>query len=777
MKKVFTKSLLASAVLVALPSHANFYSDLIVNTANQAMFGTAPAEGSEQYFSRTATYPIYHNLASGEDSDSETVAEIIAASEDGNTIVYTDSEMERLGLVDITDINAPQGLGFLQLSGEPTSVAVKGDYALVVINTSEDFFNTSGQVDVIDISDAANPTLVHSLPLTGQPDSIAISPSGEFAAVAIENERDEDACADGEGGVYAEAQENEELCDMIGGEMGGLPQYPAGYVSKITMSGEPSAWQVTDISLAGLAFANADDPEAEYVDINAGNLAAITLQENNGMVIVDLETDDVIAHYNAQGVDLDSVDATKDGIINPIENLEDVLREPDAVQWLSDTYVVTANEGDYLGGSRSFTLFDIPGNVQYEAAANLETLAIQSGHFPEERAAKKGIEPEGIETAMINGQNLLFVGSERGNFTAVYRVNDVTQPEFMQLLPTGVGPEGLLAIPSRNLFVVASEKDDAGDGFRSMLSLFEMNATSADYPQITSAGADTLIAWGALSGLSADNTSNGADNNTLYAVHDSFYDHSRIYTVDVSGTPARITQELELSKDGSPVNYDLEGIAQRADGSFWLVSEGKTGSSHNLLIKVGANGQVQEEVQLPSAVQAQQKKYGFEGVDVIGSGDSETVYVAFQREWEDDAEGLVKIGRYTPASDSWSFFYYPIDTAVSGWVGLSELVAEDANTLLLLERDNQQGDAAAIKRIYRVQLDAATEQGQQYPVLTKTLVRDVLADMQAGNGWVVDKVEGMAVTADGNAYLVTDNDGIDDATGETQFLRLGPLSQ
>ncbi|GGN29439.1 hypothetical protein FHR83_007729 [Actinoplanes campanulatus] len=38
-----------------------------------------------------------------------------------------------------------------------------------------------------------------------------------------------------------------------------------------------------------------------------------------------------------------------------------------------------------------------------------------------------------------------------------------------------------------------------------------------------------------------------------------------------------------------------------------------------------------------------------------------------------------------------------------------------------------------------------------------------------------DKVEGLAVAGDGRTYTVTDNDGIDDATGETVFLDLGRL--
>ena len=33
----------------------------------------------------------------------------------------------------------------------------------------------------------------------------------------------------------------------------------------------------------------------------------------------------------------------------------------------------------------------------------------------------------------------------------------------------------------------------------------------------------------------------------------------------------------------------------------------------------------------------------------------------------------------------------------------------------------------------------------------------------------------MAISAHGETFIVTDNDGVDDSTGETQFLNLGRL--
>ena len=68
-----------------------------------------------------------------------------------------------------------------------------------------------------------------------------------------------------------------------------------------------------------------------------------------------------------------------------------------------------------------------------------------------------------------------------------------------------------------------------------------------------------------------------------------------------------------------------------------------------------------------------------------------------------------------------------------------------------------------------------TQTEGNFPILNKTLAIDVLPAMQAGKGWVHDKLEGLARAGDGTVYVVTDNDGVDNSTGETQFLNLGKV--
>jgi len=55
------------------------------------------------------------------------------------------------------------------------------------------------------------------------------------------------------------------------------------------------------------------------------------------------------------------------------------------------------------------------------------------------------------------------------------------------------------------------------------------------------------------------------------------------------------------------------------------------------------------------------------------------------------------------------------------------------------------------------------------------LVRDILPDLASVNGLVIEKVEGVSLQADGDVFIVTDNDGVDDSSGETQLQNLGRI--
>ncbi len=761
---------------------------LVVAAGGLAATGAAHAEQPDHgqrheqrrpgQFERTATYPVFRNRPAGADPAAGTVAEISSVSEDGRTLVHTDAVARRIGFLDIADPDRPRGLGTLALDrlgdaeDEPTSVTVVGPYVLVVVNTSASYAQPSGRLDVVSLRDRER---VASFDLGGQPDSIALSKDKRYAAVAIENERDEEATPPGR-------------------EEGDLPQAPAGFVQILDLgrNAAPAQWQTRKVPLtqpdgralpvlAEAGITEPTDPEPEYVSVNGRNQLALTLQENNGVVLVDLPTGRITKAFSAGTATVRGIDTADDGVVDQTGAIEDTPREPDAVGWIDDRYLATANEGDWHGGTRGWSVFDSrTGEPAWDAGNGFERLAVRHGLHDEGRAGKKGAEPEGVAIAEYDGVPYAFVGSERDNFVAVYDVSRPTHPAFRQLLPATNGPEGILPIPSRGLLAVSSEEDDAEAGVRASVSLFRLGRGTGhapSFPGIVSAddAEGAPIGWGALGALSAV----PGRAHQLYTVTDAAYSTTRVLTVDTSRSPAVVTRELTVKDAGGrPAGYDAEGIHARPQGGFWLAVEGGTGAG-NQLVRLDARGVTRQTVPLPADVAAGLGKQGFEGVTATTDRRGhEIVWAALQREVKGDPAGTVRLGRYDVADGTWSWYGYRLETtATSGdWLGLSEITVV-GDRLAVIERDKLNGPAAKVKRIYTVDLPDRAAPTGALPVLPKRLAHDVLPDLRATKGWTQEKLEGLTVGGDGHVYAVTDNDGLDDATGETVFLDLGTERQ
>lgn len=134
------------------------------------------------------------------------VAETVAATPDGDTLVFTDSETLEVGFVDISDPGAPVEIATVTLEDSPTSVAVTPDDDLVLVAVS-------GTNELV-VLDAESRAEVGSIPLGGQPDSVTVNKIGRYA-IAIENERDE------------------------GVDDGLMPQAPAGFLTIVALVGDP----------------------------------------------------------------------------------------------------------------------------------------------------------------------------------------------------------------------------------------------------------------------------------------------------------------------------------------------------------------------------------------------------------------------------------------------------------------------------------------------------------------------------------------------------------
>ncbi|MBA4323502.1 MAG: alkaline phosphatase, partial [Rhodobacter sp.] len=374
----------------------------------------------------------------------------------------------------------------------------------------------------------------------------------------------------------------------------------------------------------------------------------------------------------------------------------------------------------------------------------------------------------------FGGVPMAFVVSERASVVAVHDLTDPANPVLKQILPSGVSPEGIVAIPERNLLVTANEVDLRADGLApAHVMVFEFAEGTAAYPMLTSEGSDPLIGWAALSGLTA-----GAEAGQLFAISDSVFGMMpRIYQIDATQTPARITGAIDITRGGFPAQkIDLEGIVADGEGGFWLANEGRSDRLiPHAILHVDASGKINQEIGLPPELLAHEVRFGFEGITKVG----DVLWLAVQREWGDDPKGMVKLVSYNLADQTWGAVHYPLDAPGEGaWMGLSEITLH-GDWVYIVERDNQIADRAATKKLYRVALSqlAPAPLGGTLPVVTKELVRDLVPDLKAAtNGYVVDKVEGFAVDAAGTGWVVTDNDGVDDSSGETLFWSIGAVN-
>jgi hypothetical protein len=403
----------------------------------------------------------------------------------------------------------------------------------------------------------------------------------------------------------------------------------------------------------------------------------------------------------------------------------------------------------------------------------------------------------------------------------VYLVENVTAPEPIQVLPSQASPEGVFAIPERNLLVVASESDDRASNLRGAVTIYELvEAEVPVYPTIISGPINPdepdgpYIPFSALSGLGSDAPPTIPDGNEdiLYSVEDSFFKSSRMFIIDTSSYPALITGAIRLSDSlgtlaealqtlpeelavntsavtlinpNDSVNLDLEGIGKSVDGGFWIVSEGAgtVGDEENpyeypnMLLKVSASGVIQEVIFLPVALAMEQVRYGFEGV----AEDGDYVVAAIQRAWDDEPNPRLAI--YNKSTAEFTFVYYPLDVPESqaeSWVGVSDIAPLGDGMFMVLERDNQFGPDAAVKRLYQIGLGdfsmGVPVEDEDVPTVEKTLVLDVIPEVEAFTGAkVMEKLEGLAVTASGNVYINNDNDGVEDNSGEELLLDLGVI--
>ncbi|CAA0078395.1 Uncharacterised protein [Halioglobus japonicus] len=398
-------------------------------------------------------------------------AEIMQAAAGGRYLVHTNSTQSSIDVVDLTDPANAKTVVSLDMPGEPTSVGVSpdGNWALAVVYASKPKAakkpidpRLPGVLALIDLRDPANASVSSLMGIGHHPDSIAVTRSGDdlVGVIAIENEPL--IVVDGK---------------VVASDAPGHPNdiSEKGAIQIVTINpANPQHYRLTTLPLEETLLRNAqmlniNDPQPEYVAIaHSKQLAAVSLQENNGIVLVDYLAGKITGAFNLGIASPRPADLQNDGNVKLVQSYPTDAttqplagtRFPDAISFTPDgEFILSADEGELsLTGGRGFSIWTLNGEFVWDDGGEIERRANELGLYPDERSDVRGIEVEGITSARFGARDYAFAVSERGSFVVIYDISDPRAPEFVQILPTGKGPESVVAIAQRNLVAVAAEK-------------------------------------------------------------------------------------------------------------------------------------------------------------------------------------------------------------------------------------------------------------------------------------------------------------------------------
>ncbi len=398
-------------------------------------------------------------------------AEIMQAAADGMFLVHTNSERNSIDVVDLTDPARARRVSSLDMPGEPTSVGVSpdGDWAMAVVYASKHKAGKkpvdprlSGVLALIDLRDPADAVVTALIGIGHHPDSIAVAANGDelVGIIAIENEPM--IVVDGK---------------VVDDDAPGNPDdlSAKGAIQIVTIDpARPNHYSLTTLPLESALLRGAqmlyvDDPQPEYVSIAHDNkLAAVSLQENNGIVLVDYLAAEIVGAFNLGVVSPRPADLVNDDEVSLVQRYPtdadgEALagtRFPDAISFTpGQQFILSADEGELpLTGGRGFSIWTSGGEFVWDDGGEIDRRASELGLYPDDRSDIRGIEMEGITAARFGTRDYAFAVAERGSFVVIYDISDPRAPVFVQMLPTGKGPESVVAIPQRNLVAVAAEK-------------------------------------------------------------------------------------------------------------------------------------------------------------------------------------------------------------------------------------------------------------------------------------------------------------------------------
>lgn len=407
-----------------------------------------------------------------------TSGRVVVVGGDTATLVQVDGDMMQVVATwTLSEEYLPEGSTAAELTG--VSISADGSFALVGVKDDDDanletFDEVPGKVVALSLPDLQP---IGQITVGRGPDSVAIAPSGEFAAVANEDE------------------ENEE--DLTN------PENRSGSISIIDLrSGLDSMTQVeVPLPTEGIPFFPGD-AQPETVKISAdGSFILATLQENNAIARIEVPSP-LPATLSADAFTVTNFDAglrTGSGLV--MDNAGEgacrsssydlslresftSAREPDGIALTPDgRYFVTADEDNLVNanaqsyngvevgphGGRSISIFDATtGELVADSGDAIEEAVVEL-RLPQ-RCRSKGPEPEVVSVGEVGDRVLAFVALERSDAVAIFDLTDPTMPSLADVvilnpevvgtdMEAGLEPEGVEFLSGRNQVVVSNPEN------------------------------------------------------------------------------------------------------------------------------------------------------------------------------------------------------------------------------------------------------------------------------------------------------------------------------
>ncbi|MGR8998357.1 MAG: choice-of-anchor I domain-containing protein, partial [Gammaproteobacteria bacterium] len=225
--------------------------------------------------------------------------------------------------------------------------------------------------------------------------------------------------------------------------------------------------------------------EPEYIAISPdASKAYVTLQEDDGVAVVDLINEQVIS-YHGLGATQHKADAHYEGWVKFDDSMTG-LREPDGITTIANgRYFVTADEGDTdldnsipsdgqpFSGGRSVSVFDAEtGKLLGDTGNQLDEIAFANKVYPEHRSGKKGSEPEMLVAFSLDGVPYIAVAMERAGAVELISLADPAHPKVVALAKIpgdeNKSPEGIAhyEIAGEHYLLTANEMNGTVECFK-----------------------------------------------------------------------------------------------------------------------------------------------------------------------------------------------------------------------------------------------------------------------------------------------------------------------